>query len=99
MSVDSRLVYENVRRSLEFIARDRGAHWQGRVGIGNLLYHLGIPQQNLGCVLIMAVCALRFCEWPPHIAEALARVPLNGHCTNELQQAFWAVEAELQMVH
>jgi hypothetical protein len=97
MSVDSRTVYENVKRSLEFIARDRGLHWHGDIHIDDLLCHIGNPHQNLGCVFITALCALRYCEWPLHVTEALALVPLNGQYTNELRDAFVAIETTLHV--
>lgn len=92
MSVNSRMVYENVRRSLEFVARDRGLQWQGGIHIRDLLCHIGNPHQNLGCLLITAVCALRFCDWPPYVSVPLARIPLDGQYTEELRLVFVYIE-------
>lgn len=93
--MDSRTVYDNVKRALAFVARDRGYTWEGNpsdVDIYQVLFSLSRPEQNLGCLVITAVLALRSCQWPLNVVEALAIVPLNGQYADELVDAFQKVE-------
>ena len=95
MRTHQHFVFENVREMLELgcvgIGWIRG---KGLADVNFLLMDLGCSAGR-GCFIITAVEALLSCSWPWEVRDKLQAVPLNGHYSQQLIDAFRAVEHEL----